>query len=225
MIISLQKLLLNCNNEGSDKEFNRRVDESVKRILKLKLKVGLFENAYTEEAAIAQFGKEEYKQNALDAALKTMTLLKNDDAVLPLKKGSKIVLAGPNANNVASMHGCWSYTWQGADQKLSWDPMGALEGDGVPEGTLDSLKAVESKYYSFEGDKRVLNPFNGTITIREAFENVVGAGNVTCNSVGDYEAEANYKLPSTAGADAIVLCLGENSYAESPGFYQRFNFR
>lgn len=206
-------------NEGNDAEFNRRVDESVKRILVLKAKVGLFENAYTEEAAIAQFGKPEYKEAALEAALKTMTLLKNDNNVLPLAKGSKVVLAGPNANNIASMHGCWSYTWQGAQESVEWAPFGSVEGDPVGKEVADSIRNVKSPYFSMKNDStRVLKPFpKSTISIKTAFENMIGAGNVTCNSVSDYEAPSNYKLPNTAGADVIVLCLGENAYAESPG--------
>ncbi len=212
------KLVIELYNENTDAEFNRRVDESVKRIIALKLKVGLFDNAYTEEAAIGQFGKPEYKDAALNAALKTMTLLKNEDNALPLAKGTKVVLAGPNANNIASMHGCWSYTWQGDAEKMSWIPFGAAEGDPVGTEVADSIKAVESEYFTMEGDQRVLTPFpKSTISIKSAFENMIGAGNVVCNSVSDYEADANYRLPNTSGADVIVLALGENAYAESPG--------
>ena len=212
------ELVIEIYNEGTDAEFNRRVDESTKRILALKEKVGLFENAYTEEAAIAQFGKEEYKEDALNAAMKTMTLLKNNDNVLPLAKGTKVVLAGPNANNIASMHGCWSYTWQGDTEKMSWIPFGAAEGDPVGSEVADSIKAVESEYYTMEGEERVLRPFPAsTVTIKTAFENMIGQGNVVCNSVSNYDANENYKLPNTSGADVIVLALGENAYAESPG--------
>lgn len=212
------ELVIEIYNEGTDAEFNTRVDESTKRILALKEKVGLFENAYTEEAAIAQFGKEEYKEDALNAAMKTMTLLKNNDNALPLAKGTKVVLAGPNANNIASMHGCWSYTWQGDTEKMSWIPFGAAEGDPVGSEVADSIKAVESDYYTMEGEERVLRPFPAsTVTIKTAFENMIGQGNVVCNSVSNYDANENYKLPNTSGADVIVLALGENAYAESPG--------
>ena len=212
------KLVIELYNEGTDKEFNARVDESVKRILKLKAKVGLFDNAYTEEAAKAQFGKPEYKDAALDAALKTMTLLKNEENVLPLSKGSKVVLAGPNANNIASMHGCWSYTWQGADQGQHWTPMGDVDGDLVGKTVSDSIKKINDDYFHVEGTERVFSPYpKSTVSIKTAFENMIGAGNVVCNSVDNYDADVNYKLPSTAGADVIVLALGENAYAESPG--------
>lgn len=203
------KLVIELYNEGTDKEFNRRVDESVKRILAVKVKVGLFDNAYVEEEAIAQFGKEEYKQDALNAALKSMTLLRNEESALPLAKGSKVVLAGPNANNIASMHGCWSYTWQGADQDLHWKP--ATED-------ADSLLKVEDEFYSVKDGERYLSPYpKSTVSIKTAFEQMIGAENVVCNAVPNYDDEANYELPSTAGADAIVLALGENAYAESPG--------
>lgn len=180
-----------------DKEVAARVDESVRRILRLKLQLGLFDNAYVEEEAIANFGKEEYSEVALDAARQSMTLLKNDEGILPLNKEQKVLLVGPNANSVASLHGCWSYTWQGADEQLKWEH-------------------IET------GEEVVLNTYpETTLTIKEAFENKIGAGNVICRSQSDYEASVNYdaaKLKADArSADVVVLCLGENAYAESPG--------
>jgi len=126
-----------------------------------------------------------------------MTLLKNDGNALPLSKSAKVVIAGPNANNIPSLHGSWSYTWQGADYQFQVDS-----------------NEFNSSTYTID-----LFP-KTTVSIKTAFEEMLGAGNVTCSSVADYEAAENYKLPNVAGADAIILCLGENSYAESPGSIQ-----
>lgn len=182
---------------AEDKEVAARVDESVKRILKLKFKLGLFDNPVVEEAAIANFGKAEYKEAALDAARQTMTLLKNDNNILPLAKTKKVLLAGPNANNVASLHGCWSYTWQGADEELNWNH-------------VETGEPVKLDLYP-----------ESTLTIKQAFEAKIGAGNVISSSVQKYDADANYDIEAlkrnAAKADVIVLCLGENAYAESPG--------
>ncbi len=177
------------------------IDASVKRILTLKYKLGLFENPVVEKEALANFGKPEYAAKALDAARQTITLLKNDKNTLPLKKEIKIVVAGPNANNIPSLHGCWSYTWQGADASAklsSKDDKNFI--NGITFG--DSILPLFPK---------------STLTIKQALENKIGAGKVVCQSVENYEDPKNYSLPSLAGADAIVLCLGENSYAESPG--------
>lgn len=177
------------------------IDASVKRILTLKFKLGLFENPVVEKEAIANFGKPEYAEKALFAARQTITLLKNDNKALPLKKEIKIVVAGPNANNVPSLHGCWSYTWQGADASAKLSSAG--EKSFIPGITFgDSILPLFPKT---------------TLTIKQALENKIGVGKVVCQSVENYEDPKNYSLPSLAGADAIVLCLGENSYAESPG--------
>lgn len=90
-----------------------RIDEAVYRILKLKFDLGLFDNAYPEAEALANFGKAEYADIALNAALESITLLKNEDNVLPLSKSAKVLLTGPGANNIGALHGSWSYTWQG----------------------------------------------------------------------------------------------------------------
>jgi beta-glucosidase len=194
------KLLVELVNEGSVPV--ERINESVRRILRLKFALGLFENPVVEKDAIANFGKPEYAEKALFAARQTLTLLKNDKNTLPLKKSLKIVVAGPNANNIPSLHGCWSYTWQGAD------------------ATATLSKAGDKAFipgFDFAKDS-VLSLFPAsTLSIKQALEAKIGVGKVVCQSVADYEDPKNYALPSLAGADAIVLCLGENSYAESPG--------
>ena len=190
-------LLKELYEDPNETEIQARVDESVRRILKLKMQLGLFENDRLEPAARENFGKSEYADAALDAARQTMTLLKNEGNILPLSKTAKVLLAGPNANNVASLHGCWSYSWQGADEVQTWEHV--VTGEPV---TLD------------------LYP-ESTKTIKEAFEAKVGAGNVICKSVQEYSSKSNVDVEAikrdAAKADVIVLCLGENAYAESPG--------
>ncbi len=159
-----------------------RIDDAVKRILVLKYKLGLFDNPYPEAAAKANFGKSEYQTLALNAAHEAMTLLKNKDNALPLSKNTKVLVAGPSAQSISALNGCWSYTWQGKDEQ--WYP-------------------ADSK------------------TILQTITDKVGAGNVTTTTVKGFDDPVNYdaaKLTTAAaGADVIVLCLGENAYAESPG--------
>ncbi len=159
-----------------------RIDEAVKRILLLKLRLGLFDNPYPEDAAAANFGKPEYQSLALQAAREAMTLLKNENDVLPLAKGSKILVAGPGAQSISGMNGCWSYTWQGKEEQ--WYPK-------------------DSK------------------TIWQAISDKAGAGNAVTTSGAGFDNADNYDTAklraAAAGVDAIVLCLGENAYAESPG--------
>ncbi len=159
-----------------------RIDDAVKRILTLKFKTGLFDNPYPEAAAKANFGKPEYQTMALEAAREAMTLLKNKNNILPLAKNTKVLVAGPSAQSISALNGCWSYTWQGNDEQ--WYP-------------------ADSK------------------TILQAITDKVGAGNVLTTSGKGFNNPANYDIASlkkaAAGADVIVMCIGENAYAESPG--------
>ena len=159
-----------------------RIDDAVKRILVLKYKLGLFDNPYPEESAKNNFGKAEYQTLALDAAHEAMTLLKNQDNVLPLSKTAKVLVAGPSAQSISALNGCWSYTWQGKEEQ--WYP-------------------TDSK------------------TILQAITDKLGSNNVVTTSVKGFDDPSNYdatKLSASAsGVDAIILCVGENAYAESPG--------
>lgn len=90
-----------------------RIDDAVRRVLRLKYRLGLFEHPYWDIKEYDKFGSREFEQVALKAAEESLVLLKNDDAVLPLTKGKKILLTGPNANSMRSLNGGWSYSWQG----------------------------------------------------------------------------------------------------------------
>jgi beta-glucosidase len=159
-----------------------RIDDAVKRILKLKFKVGLFDNAYAEENSRANFGKAEYQTVALDAAHEAITLVKNNNNILPLAKNKKVLIIGPTSQSIAVLNGSWSYTWQGNQEE--WYPK-------------------DSK------------------TIADAITDKIGAANVIAIGGKGFENKDNYdveKLKANAAtADVIVLCLGENAYAESPG--------
>jgi len=159
-----------------------RIDDAVRRILTLKMKVGLFDNPYPEPAASANFGKPEYQTIALNAAHEAMTLLKNKNNILPLSKDKKVLVVGPAAQSITALNGCWSYTWQGNQEQ--WYP-------------LDSK------------------------TILQAIADKLPLGGVNTVTVKGFDNAANFdteKLKAAAAdADVIVLCLGENAYAESPG--------
>ena len=110
-----------------------RINQSVARILKLKMDLGLFENAYAEPEAVKNFGLPAYTDLALDAARESITLLKNQGQVLPLPITAKILLAGPAAMNLGPLHGSWSYSWQGDVEK------------NYPAKTLNIQQAIVEK--------------------------------------------------------------------------------
>lgn len=159
-----------------------RIDDAVRRILLLKMKVGLFDNAYPEDASRANFGKPEYQTLALDAAHEAMTLLKNNNNILPLAKNMKVLVAGPSAQSITALNGCWSYVWQGNQEQ--WYPK-------------------DSK------------------TILQTITDKVGAANVVTTTAKGFDDPKNYDAvalkKAAANVDAIILCFGENAYAESPG--------
>jgi beta-glucosidase len=89
-----------------------RIDDAVRRILRLKLRLGLFENP-TWEKDYPDFASERFARESYDAAVESEVLLKNEDGILPLKGTEKILVCGPNANSLRTLNGGWSYTWQG----------------------------------------------------------------------------------------------------------------
>lgn len=90
-----------------------RIDDAVRRVLTLKYELGLFAKPVTQFREYAEFGSKVHEQSAYAAAAESITLLKNKNAILPLKKDAKILITGPNANSMRSLNGGWSYSWQG----------------------------------------------------------------------------------------------------------------
>jgi len=110
-----------------------RIDEAVRRILQLKADLGLFENPYPEKSLMKQFASSEAVETSLEAARQAITLLKNTDGILPLKKNAKILVTGPNANMLSVLNGGWTYTWQGNLEEV------------YPQEKMTVLEAVEEK--------------------------------------------------------------------------------
>ena len=110
-----------------------RIDEAVRRILKLKVDLGLFENPLPEPSMIANIAAPAFQTVSRDAAAEAITLLKNDGGLLPLAKTAKVFVTGPTANYAPSMFGGWSYTWQGNDTLM------------YPKGIKTLLAAVRDK--------------------------------------------------------------------------------
>jgi len=109
------KHLIELVNEGEVPM--ARVDEAVTRILQLKYDLGLFDNYVYDFDYYTEFASESHQQAALQTALESITLLKNDSGILPLAKSSKILLTGPAANSLNILNGAWTHTWQGVDDK------------------------------------------------------------------------------------------------------------
>ena len=165
-----------------------RIDDAVRRILRLKYRLGLFDNPTWSTTAFDKFAGPEFEAMAYQAALESEVLLKND-GILPINKGSRILVAGPCANSMRTLSGGWTYTWQGTD------------------------------------DPAYVDRFN---TISEALALKFGRDKVKCVSGIEFDQsryawqkELDINIPSVVaaarGVDVVVLCLGENSYCETPG--------
>ena len=165
-----------------------RIDDAVRRILNVKWKLKLFETPVTHYEDYPLFGSEEFEQDAYKTAQESVTLLKNENSILPLSKNAKILVTGPNANSMRALNGGWSYTWQGTAESR------------FTEGYSTILDAIEKKVGKnnviFKEGVRYDN--NASYWVDEAFD-------------------INGAVRAAAGVDFIVLALGENSYTEKPG--------
>lgn len=167
-----------------------RIDDAVRRVLRLKYRLGLFEHPYWDIKEYDKFGSREFEQVALKAAEESLVLLKNDDAVLPLTKGKKILLTGPNANSMRSLNGGWSYSWQGD------------KADECAEAYHTIYEALCNKY----GKELVI--YEPGVTY------ATGKGTLWWQ---ENEPEIEKAVQVAAEADVIIACIGENSYCETPG--------
>lgn len=181
------KYLVELVREGEVPE--SRVDDAAARILRLKYRLGLFESPVQEPEDYPLFGSKEFADDALQAALESEILLKNDDNILPLKEGTRILLTGPNADSMRPLNGGWSYTWQGH-----------RAADLSKGNTI--YKAMSERF----GKENVIlekgvcyEPHNGD------------------NWMKDLDCGIDKAVKAAADVDVIVACIGENSYCETPG--------
>ena len=168
-----------------------RIDDAVRRILRLKYRLGLFDEPNTGGKGYEKFGSQEFAQKSLRAAEESIVLLKNEGSILPLASASqqkKILLTGPNANQMRCLHGGWSYTWQGS----------GAEDLAAKYNTI--YEALCNKYGK------------GNIILEQG---------VTYNEQGQYyeenEPQIERAVSAAQQADIIIACIGENSYTETPG--------
>ncbi len=164
-----------------------RIDDAVRRILRLKYRLGLFDKPDTDGGSYKQFGCDAFGETALHAAEETEILLKNDN-VLPLAQGTRILITGPNANQMRCLNGGWSYTWQ---------------GDRADEfaGEYNTIyEAVANKY----GKDNVTLCQGVTYNEQGAYYE-------------ENKPEIGKAVEAAKEADVIIACVGENSYCETPG--------
>ena len=178
-------LLKELVNEGKVKM--ERIDDAVRRILRAKYRLGLFDEPNTGGKGYEKFGSDEFAAASLKAAEESMILLKNED-FLPLAKGKKILLTGPNANQMRCLHGGWSYTWQGS------------KAEALSEKYNTIYEALCNKY----GKDNVILEQGVTYNENGAYYD-------------ENAPEIDKAVAAAAQADVIIAAIGENSYTETPG--------
>ena len=180
-------LLKELVNEG--KVPMSRIDDAVRRILRAKYRLGLFDEPNTGGKGFEKFGCDEFAQASLKAAEESEVLLKNEGNILPLKPANrKILLTGPNANQMRCLHGGWSYTWQGS------------KAEDLSEKYNTIYEALCNKY----GKENIILEQGVTYDEGKAYYD-------------ENEPQINKAVKAAAGADVIIACIGENSYTETPG--------
>ena len=165
-----------------------RIDDACRRVLRMKYRLGLFEHPTQKLKDYPKFGGEEFAKLSLDGAIESMVLLKNEGGILPLQQGKKVLLTGPNANQMRCLDGGWSYTWQGhrADEFA---------------GKYNTIYEAFCNEY---GKENVI--LNQGVTYNEK-------GKYWEENEPNIEAA----VAAAKDADVIVACIGENSYTETPG--------
>ncbi len=187
-------LLKELVNEGKVKM--SRIDDAVRRILRAKYRLGLFDEPNTGGKGFEKFGCDEFAAASLKAAEESIVLLKNEDNILPLditkfkvqSSKFKVLLTGPNANQMRCLHGGWSYTWQGS------------KAEDLSEKYNTIYEALCNKY----GKDNIILEQGVTYDENKAYYD-------------ENEPEIDKAVAAAAQADIIIACIGENSYTETPG--------
>lgn len=165
-----------------------RIDDACRRVLRMKYRLGLFEHPTQKLKNYPLFGGEQFAQLALEGATESMVLLKNNNNILPLQKGKKILLTGPNANQMRCLDGGWSYTWQ---------------GNRTDEFAGKYNTIYEALCNEYGKENIVLNQ---GVTYNEAGK-----------YWEENEPQIAAAVEAAKHVDVVVACIGENSYTETPG--------
>lgn len=165
-----------------------RIDDACRRVLRMKYRLDLFKNPTQKLKNYPKFGGEEFAKLALEGATESMVLLKNEGNILPLQHGKKILLTGPNANQMRCLDGGWSYTWQGHRT----------------DEFAGKYNTIYEAFCNQYGKENVV--LNQGVTYNE-----------TGKYWEENEPQIQGAVDAAKNVDVIIACIGENSYTETPG--------
>lgn len=165
-----------------------RIDDACRRVLRMKYRLDLFKNPTQKLKNYPKFGGEEFAKLSLEGATESMVLLKNEGNILPLQHGKKILLTGPNANQMRCLDGGWSYTWQGHRT----------------DEFAGKYNTIYEAFCNQYGKENVI--LNQGVTYNEKGK-----------YWEENEPQIQGAVDAAKNVDVIVACIGENSYTETPG--------
>lgn len=165
-----------------------RIDDAVRRILKVKLALNLFDTPVTHFSNYPKFGSKEFEKASYDMAAESITLLKNEENILPLDKNVEVLVTGPNANSMRTLNGAWTYSWQ---------------GEKTPE-FAESYNTILEAIQNEIGEQNVTF-IPGVFYVEEG------------KYYEDEKVDFEKAISAAKNVDYIILALGENTYTEKPG--------
>lgn len=186
------KLMITAVEKGKISE--ERLDDAVSRILRVKLTLGLFEKDMNQAKDYSKFGSQEFKDIALESAIESITLLKNENDILPLKGDEKVLVAGPTSNDLIYLNGAWTHTWQGDNNSFN----------------TAGCKNIQEAFVSRVGAESCLLQKGASLYPKDGFEE---------SKLEDIE---KFKTDAS-NSDVIILCLGEYPSTEKPGDIRSLN--
>ena len=179
-------LLKECVEEGLVPM--SRIDDAARRVLRMKYRLGLFDRPTEKAAEYKDFAAEANSRMSKESAIESMVLLKNQNGILPLSAGRKILLCGPNANSMRTLHGGWTYTWQGSKAEKYEEPYNTIYEAFCQKFGIGNIILEEGVSYNNNGRYK-----------------------------DEKEPQIAKAVAAASLADIIVACIGENSYCETPG--------
>ena len=172
-----------------------RIDEAVRRILRVKYELGLFEKPMPDASLKSKVGLPQSRDVSLQAARESMTLLKNASGLLPLSKDRKVLVTGPTADSLVFLNNGWSFVWQGSEESL------------YPKDRPTIRRAIESK----------VGAANVTYVLGTTISRPAGSSSNSTPTNVEAEVDIPAAVRAASASDVVVLCLGEGSYTETPG--------
>src|SRR6266850_2146368 len=190
---SFSDILIALVKEGAVPQ--SRIDEAVRRILRVKYELGLFEKPMPDASLKSKVGLPQSREASLQAARESMTLLKNASGLLPLSKDRKVLVTGPTADSLVFLNNGWSFVWQGSEESL------------YPKDRPTIRRAIESK----------VGAANVTYVPGTTISRPAGSSSNSTPTNVEAEVDIPAAVRAASSADVVVLCLGEGSYTETPG--------